>query len=73
MKDPSLLGHHNMVNLTKIEKLWFPCTIIAMEVLFLILFGVFVEYDDNGAPQNTDANNPPNAGANSEIQQFYPC
>lgn len=61
-----------MVNLTRIEKLWFPCTIIAMEVLFLILFGVFVEYDDHGAPI-TDANNPPNSGANSEIQQFYPC
>ena len=61
-----------MANLTEIEKLWLPCTIIAMEILFLILFGVFVEYNDNGAPNN-DASSSSTVDANSEIQQFYPC
>jgi len=58
-----------MVNLSSIEKLWFPSTIIVMEIVFLILFGVFVEYDDNGAPI-TDTSNPP-ADSNEEIKQFY--
>lgn len=59
-----------MVNLSSIEKLWLPFTIVAMEVLFLILFGVFVEYEDNGGPI-TDANMSTES-SNEEIQQFYP-
>ena len=58
-----------MVNLSSTEKLWFPSTIVVMEILFLILFGVLAEYDDNGAPI-TDADS--STDSDAEIQQFYP-
>lgn len=60
-----------MVTLSNVEKLWFPSTIVAMQILFLILFGVFAEYDDNGAPI-TDTSSPL-ADSDAEIHQFYPC
>ena len=60
-----------MVNLSIVEKLWFPSTIIAMEILFLILFGIFVEYDDNGAPITADTSLSTES-SDQEIQQFYP-
>ena len=34
--------------LTKLEKLMFPGFLLAFEVVFLILFGLLVRYDDNG-------------------------
>ena len=59
-----------MVTLSNIEKLWFPCAIIGMEILFLILFGVFVEYDDNAAPITDTSGSV--AESDAEIQQLYP-
>lgn len=56
--------------LSNIEKLWFPAAIIAMEILFLILFGVFAKYDDDSAPI-TDTGSL-TGDSDAEIQQFYP-
>lgn len=56
--------------LTKLEKLMFPGFLLAFEVVFLILFGLLVRYDDNGGSV-TD-------GSTAELSQqntikVYPC
>jgi len=53
-----------------VEKLWFPCTIVAVQILFLILFGTLVEYDDYSSPLTDSVNTHPES--DGEIQQFYP-
>ena len=39
-----------MVTLTKMEKLLFPGFLFIFEVVFLVLFGFLVRYDERGAP-----------------------
>lgn len=59
--------------LTKLEKLMFPGFLLAFEVVFLILFGLLVDYDSTGIPD------PPRPQANQEAasaeftQTVYPC
>ena len=36
--------------LTKLEKLMFPGFLLAFEVVFIVLFGLLVRYDDRGDP-----------------------
>ena len=58
--------------LTKREKLMFPVFLLAFELVFLILFGVLVQYDDNGGPLVA------NGSTTSQLTQqntvkVYPC
>ena len=57
--------------LTKLEKLWFPGFIVALQIVMLILFGTLVEYDELASPVTT---NDPAAipDSNGDTQTFYP-
>ena len=39
-----------MAILTRMEKMLFPCFLLIFEVVFLVLYGLLVKYDDLGAP-----------------------
>ena len=54
--------------LTATERLWFPGFILFLQAIMLVLFGVLVEYDEFGAPVETDK--PP--ASDAEIQTLYP-
>lgn len=39
-----------MAILTRMEKMLFPCFLLIFEVVFLVLFGLLVKYDELGQP-----------------------
>jgi len=63
----------NMVITTKTEKLLFPLFVLLFEVVFLVLFGTLVEYDEGGAP-HTALNSSARVLQSSRITtKLYPC
>ena len=40
----------SMAVLTRMEKMLFPCFLLIFEVVFLVLFGLLVKYDELGEP-----------------------
>lgn len=56
-----------MAGYTRLEKLMFPGFLVAFEVVFLILYGLLVRYDDRG-----EADPLPSESQNSTIKS-YPC
>ena len=61
--------------LTRLEKLMFPGFLLVFQVVFLILFGLLVEYDDTGSSIATPSKGFVNASAGSQrnTTQVYPC
>ena len=40
------------MRLTRFEKLMFPLFLFVFEIIFLILYGLLVRYDDGGSPHH---------------------
>ena len=38
--------------LTRLEKLIFPAFLLVVEVIFFVIYGLLVEYDDGGSPSH---------------------
>ena len=58
--------------LTKLEKLMFPGFLLAFELVFLILFGLLVQYDDNGGPL-VNGSAPISQLSQQNTIKVYPC
>ena len=66
-----------------LERLVFPGTILALEILFIVVFGALVEYDDAGGPLQATgdaaANGSENESETVELEssrstiKTYPC
>ena len=64
------VAHCEDMKLT-VEKLWFPCLVVVLQVLFLTIFGTLVEYDVTSSPlANQSDSSLPNS--DGEIHQYYP-
>lgn len=59
--------------LTKREKLLFPGFLLAFEVIFLILFGLLVRYDDNGGPLIANGSMISQLSSQQNTIKVYPC
>ena len=60
------------MNLNKIK---FPVTVLLLQVVFVILFAVFVEYDVTASPGKLSANHSDHSeghGAGPNLDKFYP-
>ena len=44
-----------MAILTRMEKMLFPCFLFVFEVVFLVLYGLLVRYDELGNPRPVNA------------------
>lgn len=59
--------------LTKLEKLMFPGFLLVFQVVFLIIFGLLVEYDDSGSPTPSGGLVSASAGSQQSTTKVYPC
>jgi len=59
--------------LAKREKLLFPGFLLAFEVIFLILFGLLVRYDDNGGPLIANGSTISQLSSQQNTIKVYPC
>lgn len=55
---------------TKLEKLVFPGFLLVFEIVFLILFGLLVEYDDRG---DADPSSDTFRESGESVRRTYPC
>lgn len=59
--------------LTKLERLMFPGFLLVFQVVFLILFGLLVEYDETGSPTPSEGLASASAVTQQGTIKVYPC
>ena len=61
--------------LTRMEKMLFPCFLLVFEVVFLVLYGLLVKYDELGQPVvgNKTASEGQLSAPALSVVSTYPC
>ena len=68
-----------VIDMNTLKKMVFPAFLLAFQVLFLVLFGVFVKYDNIAPPDHDGSIALPTESCSSQLEstqsttKTYPC